>query len=144
MPTDTIYSLSDLNLMGRVLTEEFGGSWDVVPDSDGESLFFATLGTDVGDITYSSDSLYWWVTPRVASDHEEIVRRFFEAIGIDAEEAARYAGRIVRARSTATTEICVGPRKLDIHTAYLSSRSEWFTFFIPLLNIEHGQALSPC
>ncbi len=142
MPTDTIYSLSDLNLMGRVLTEEFGGTWRISEDSDGDHLFFATLGTDIGDITYSSDSQYWWVIPRTTTDHEEIVRRFFEAVGIEAGEASRYAGRIVSARSTSSVENCIGPRRLDIFTIF--SGGEWVTFFIPLFSADYDANLSPC
>ena len=144
LPTDTIYSLSDLNLMGRVLTEEFGpsGSWDAWVDADGIS--YASFRVGLGNVTYTSDGRYWWVAPNAASNHDEMVERFLEAIGIEAEEAARYASRIVSARSAVSSRDCEGPRGLYIQTRFLSNFDEWITYFIPLLSDIERPLLGPC
>lgn len=119
LPEGIIYSLGDFNIMGPALTAEFGNHWTSVDGEDGR--FWVTNETQIGDIRYAGSVRGWYILPATEGKHEELVRRFFTAIGIPEEEASATARQAVQNASAGRS--CMGPGELELYN-YISSTSD--------------------
>ena len=138
LPEEVIYSLGDLNFMGPALTAEFGDNWSSRVNDDGG--YWTTLRTQSGDVVYLSSENIWSIVPTTSGNHEELVRRFFTAIGIPEDEAAEAAQRV--AASTGVWRACTGPHLLGIYSLF--SGGVPTTFVVPIFSARYEANTAPC
>lgn len=116
LPDGTIYWLGDVNLIAGALVDEFGGTWTRRANPLNPAQYTARLATPLfGDLIYESGTDTWGFEALATGTHEDGLRKFFAAVGVDDSDARDYAGRI-HAAAAAGTLLCNGPRGLEVET----------------------------
>ena len=116
LPDGTIYWLGDVNLIAGALVDEFGGTWTRRANPLNPAQYTARLTTPLfGDLIYESGTDTWGFEALATGTHEDGLRKFLSAVGVDDSDASAYAGRI-HAAAAAGTLLCNGPRGLEVET----------------------------
>ena len=108
------------------------GTWERDKSDDG--LGWATLTTHSGEVVYSYDNNWWWVSAADSNttSHRGLIAGFLTGIGIDQSRAESTADHIVRGR-VAGGRSCIGPGSLYLYT-FQEDSGTWFTFFEGVLS----------